>query len=144
MSPKNTIGPSRDWTVQFAPCYSPCGEHILVQHILVLKYDKKHFLSPLFEGFLDSTWPDLSDLLALSRTAPLTHSCIINVIMAPHDLHHNMEINIPPSRVQSLSLNPATSLVKCYHMLAPAKGFTVTGPKSILYFHIPTGVCGRL
>lgn len=57
-----------------------------------------------------STWVDLADLLVLGFAAPLTHSYIINAIIAPHDLHHNMEINIPPSRLHSLqtSLTPTT------------------------------------
>lgn len=62
----------------------------------------------MFEDFLGSTWPDLADLLVLGLAASPTHSHIINVIIAPHDLHCNMEINIPPSRVHGLqaSLTP--------------------------------------
>lgn len=69
---------------------------------------KQHLLGHMFEDSFGSTWPDLADLLAWGLAAPVTQSYIINVIIAPYDLHYNMEMNIPPSRMHSLytSLTP--------------------------------------
>lgn len=92
----NQTIPAVDKTQNSAPCVS----HEAEKKIFMLKYDQRPV--HMFEWFLCWARLDWADQLVFGLGTSLTHSYIINVIIISHDLHHNMEINIPPSGVHRL------------------------------------------